>query len=132
MYILGIHFRVPQRLLPIHASIQVIVVFLWMYSIILTTGYSSNLTAFLTVHRQPPSIETIRELRESDLKVFGVGPFFGNSMAQSENPHLRVRSPLVPPFFSVGFPFFLVIGSSLIRSWTRFCFKETLELFCCI
>ncbi|XP_037799226.1 uncharacterized protein LOC119594229 [Penaeus monodon] len=60
-----------------------------MYSIILTTGYSSNLTAFLTVKRQPPSIETIKELRESRLNVFGVGPFFGNSMAQSENPHLR-------------------------------------------
>lgn len=93
VYILGIHFRVPQTLLPSHASIQVLVVFLWMYSIILTTGYSSNLTAFLTVKRQPPSIETIKELRESRLNVFGVGPFFGNSMAQSENPHLRVSVP---------------------------------------
>lgn len=90
LYMVGIHFRESQTVLPRNPSTQVLVSFMWVYAIILTTGYSSNLTAFLTVTRQPDSIETIKELRHSRLNVLGVGPLIGNLMAQSVNPDLKV------------------------------------------
>ncbi|KAG7160658.1 putative variant ionotropic glutamate receptor-like 18 [Homarus americanus] len=34
-------------------------------------------------------INTIKELYHSSLTVYGLGPFFGNNMAQSKNDHLR-------------------------------------------
>ncbi|XP_063598936.1 uncharacterized protein LOC134775381 [Penaeus indicus] len=104
LYMVGIHFRESQTVLPRNPSTQVLVSFMWVYAIILTTGYSSNLTAFLTVTRQPDSIETIKELRHSSLNVLGVGPLIGNLMAQSVNPDLKAltaRFASMPDFDSI-------------------------------
>nr|XP_027214737.1 glutamate receptor-like [Penaeus vannamei] len=104
LYMVGVHFRESQRLLPRNPSTQVLVSFMWVYAIILTTAYSSNLTAFLTVTRQPDSIETIKELRHSSLNVLGVGPLIGNLMAQSVNPDLKAltaRFASMPDFDSI-------------------------------
>ncbi|KAK8385357.1 hypothetical protein O3P69_012292 [Scylla paramamosain] len=65
------------------------VAFMWLYVIIITTGYSSNLTAFLTVQRRPSSIETIRELYESKIPVVGLGEYFKYNMMQSVNKYVQ-------------------------------------------
>ncbi|KAG7173319.1 Glutamate receptor ionotropic, delta-2-like 28 [Homarus americanus] len=89
LYVFGMHFRQPQGQLPIRINTQIFLAFLWLYAIIITTGYSCNLTAFLTVTRDPPRIETIKELHESKLPVFGLGDYFKLSMLQSVNKHVR-------------------------------------------
>ncbi|XP_037783475.1 glutamate receptor ionotropic, delta-1-like [Penaeus monodon] len=89
LYTFGLHLREPQAYLPSRRSTQVFVSFLWMYTIIIITGYCSNLTAFLTVARQPPSIDTVKELYASGLNVAGLGYFFGKALQLSSNQYLR-------------------------------------------
>ncbi|XP_069950352.1 ionotropic receptor 93a-like [Cherax quadricarinatus] len=89
LYTAGMHFRYSLRVAPSSASLQVFLLFLWFYITIITTGYCSNLTAFLTVDRSPPGINSIKELYHSSLSVFGLGSFFGYSMAESTNEDLR-------------------------------------------
>lgn len=59
-------------------STRVFVMFLWLYSTILTIAYSTNLTAFLLVQKPPASIQTIAEIFDSGLEVADIGaPFNG-------------------------------------------------------
>ncbi|XP_068223246.1 ionotropic receptor 21a-like [Palaemon carinicauda] len=88
-YAVGAHFRHPNHLLPTHASSRIFVASLWIYAILLTTGYSSNLTAFLTISRQPSSMETFKELFESRRQIHELVYFFQSQMADSENKYLR-------------------------------------------
>ncbi|XP_071547440.1 ionotropic receptor 21a-like isoform X2 [Panulirus ornatus] len=89
LYTLGLHTSEAQAAVPRRRSTQVFVSFLWLYTIIVTTAYRSNLTAFLTVARQPPTIDTIPQLYASDIQVSGVGDFFGKALKSSENPYLK-------------------------------------------
>ncbi|XP_069195417.1 ionotropic receptor 93a-like [Procambarus clarkii] len=89
LYTWGMHFRYTLRQEPSTASLQVYVVFLGLYVIVITTGYCSNLTAFLTVERTPPGINTIKQLYSSSLTPLGLGNFFGISMAESKSEYLR-------------------------------------------
>ena len=52
--------------------------------------YSCNLTAFLTVARQPPTIDSFEGLLKSGLKLVGLGPYYGNLMKESENEVMKV------------------------------------------
>lgn len=90
LYLLGLHCRVSQPRLPGRTTAQLFVAFMWLYVIIITTGYSSNLTAFLTVQRSPKGVETIRELYESRMPVMGLGEYFKYNMLQSGNPYVQV------------------------------------------
>ena len=67
--------------------------FLWLYVIIVTVAYSANLTAFLTVERVPLGITSLKQLFDSSLLVYGIGPFFRNNMAQAKNEFVKVRPP---------------------------------------
>lgn len=68
------------------------VVFLWVYVIIVTVGYSANLTAFLTVERIPEGITSLKELFESRLYIYNTLPYFGTTMAVAKNRYVKVRS----------------------------------------
>ncbi|XP_066976705.1 ionotropic receptor 21a-like [Macrobrachium rosenbergii] len=92
MYALGIQFMEGQAHTPIRRGTQVFVSFLWLYATIITTVYSSNLTALLTVARQPSVIDTIRQLHESGMEVGGMGAIFGTALASSTNPYLQALS----------------------------------------
>lgn len=100
------HFRQPQHRVPARDSTRSFFLLLWFYAIVLTTSYSSNLTAFLTKSRQPKGMETIRELREANLPILCVNSFFKGSMVLSENKDIQVGSSLcfISPLFSF-FPF---------------------------
>ncbi|XP_071522156.1 uncharacterized protein [Panulirus ornatus] len=76
------------------------VAFLWVYVMVLTAAYSSNLTAFLTVTRQPNAIDTFRDLHDSQLSVVGLGPYYKNIMAHSENRFIRELSERFIPLRS--------------------------------
>ncbi|XP_064096225.1 ionotropic receptor 21a-like isoform X1 [Macrobrachium nipponense] len=87
-YTCGAHFSYPLRNQPMGSGLKIFVVFLWIYILLISTGYRSNLTAFLTVVRQPASIETFKDLYESGLQVMGI-PFFKTSLEFSGNQYLR-------------------------------------------
>ncbi|XP_071532715.1 glutamate receptor ionotropic, kainate 2-like [Panulirus ornatus] len=86
---LRMHMQECLPRLPRRQSTRVLVGFLLLYTIILRTGYSSNLTAFLTVVRRPSGIDTMKELYESHLVLFEASTFLRDSLRQSPNPYLR-------------------------------------------
>ncbi|XP_047484186.1 glutamate receptor ionotropic, kainate 2-like [Penaeus chinensis] len=101
LYAAGMHFRQPQHRVPAKDSTRSFFILLWFYAIVLTTSYSSNLTAFLTKSRQPKGMETIRELREANLPILCVNSFFKGSMVLSENKDIQAladRYRVVPGF----------------------------------
>lgn len=97
-YASGMHFREPQQLMPLGHNTRVFISFLWIYVIILTTAYSSNLTAFLTVTRRPQGIDTIRSLHAAHMEVSGLGSFFKGALASAVDPYLQVNYILVATF----------------------------------
>ncbi|XP_068200748.1 glutamate receptor ionotropic, delta-2-like [Palaemon carinicauda] len=99
LYTWGLILRVSQIKLPKRSPTQIWFVFLSLYCIVLTTGYCSNLTTFLTVERPRPTMETIKELYSSKLDILAVGYFFKESLVQSGNAYLK---GLVPRY--IGLP----------------------------
>nr|XP_027214757.1 glutamate receptor ionotropic, kainate 1-like [Penaeus vannamei] len=89
LYYWGVLLRVSQARVPVRPSTQIFVAFLWICSVILTVGYSSNLTAFLTVSRTPSGVETFSQLYASRQEVIGMGTFFKISMISSRNKYLN-------------------------------------------
>ncbi|XP_037803920.1 ionotropic receptor 21a-like [Penaeus monodon] len=89
LYVFGMHFREPQQLMPRSTTTRIFIMFLWLYTIILTTAYNSNLTAFLTVVQAPSSMETVKELHGSGAEVSGLGGFFKGALASAVDPYLQ-------------------------------------------
>lgn len=90
-YTFGLHFCESQHALPTMASTRIFVIFLWLYTMVLTIGYSTNLTAFLLVTKAPAAIETIKDLYDSGLEVAAIGDIYRAGIASASDPHLRVR-----------------------------------------
>ncbi|KAK3874137.1 hypothetical protein Pcinc_020897 [Petrolisthes cinctipes] len=88
-YTFGMHFREPQTIEPRINTTRIFVMFLWLYTMVLTLEYSSNLTAFLLVQKAPASLQTIREVHDSGLEVAALGYIFNFSLASSVDPYLR-------------------------------------------
>ncbi|XP_071515152.1 glutamate receptor ionotropic, delta-2-like [Panulirus ornatus] len=88
-YAFGMHFCEAHASLPRMASTQILVMFLWLYTMILTIAYSTNLRAFLIVRKPPAMMETIKELYESGLEVAAEGTVYRDGIAASSDPYLR-------------------------------------------
>ncbi|KAK8400201.1 hypothetical protein O3P69_003120 [Scylla paramamosain] len=86
----GLHLRETQVHPPSRGSTQVLVSFLWLYTMILTIAYCTNLIAFLLVNKLPASIQTIRELGDSNLDVVGVGDIFKKLLVEASDPNVKV------------------------------------------
>ncbi|XP_047481622.1 ionotropic receptor 93a-like [Penaeus chinensis] len=102
LYYWGILLRISQARVPVQPSTQILVAFLWICSVILTVGYSSNLTAFLTVSRTPSGIETFSQLYGSRQEVIGMGTFFKISMISSRNKYLNGLADRYAPYSDFG------------------------------
>ncbi|XP_045612798.2 ionotropic receptor 21a [Procambarus clarkii] len=74
-YTLAMHCARDQRTEPQTDATRVYVLFLWLYTMILTIAYSSNLTAFLLVAKAPTGIETLKDLHDTGTEVSVVGTF---------------------------------------------------------
>ncbi|XP_071518329.1 ionotropic receptor 21a-like [Panulirus ornatus] len=88
-YAFGLHFCEAHRSLPRNPCTQVFVQFLWLYTLILTTSYSASLKAFLLVKKQPATINTFKELYESQLEVAGPGELLEDELAKSSDPYAQ-------------------------------------------
>ncbi|XP_064101109.1 ionotropic receptor 21a-like [Macrobrachium nipponense] len=87
LYAYALHMRQALILTPLRDCNLMYVVFLWHYTFILTSVYSSNLTAFLTVTVQPPGVESFKGLYETRLNVFALSPFLKSVLANSGNKY---------------------------------------------
>ena len=60
LYTWGIHMRESQVGVMKGAGVRVAVVAVWVYAVVLTVAYSTNLTASLTVAKAQPAVNTFR------------------------------------------------------------------------
>ncbi|KAK3874146.1 hypothetical protein Pcinc_020906 [Petrolisthes cinctipes] len=88
-YVFGLHFREPQVVEPRMNSTRIFVLFLWLYTMILTITYSTNLTAFLLVQKPAASMETTRELYESGREMALICQGLTLSIAKSRDPYIK-------------------------------------------
>ncbi|XP_068248904.1 ionotropic receptor 93a-like [Palaemon carinicauda] len=88
LYAFAIHADHPLETMPRCLSTRVFIVSLLVYILVFSTGYRANLTSFLTVTRQPKSIETVKDIYEAGWKVAGTSWFY-SALKHSENPYLR-------------------------------------------
>ncbi|XP_045135701.1 glutamate receptor ionotropic, delta-2-like [Portunus trituberculatus] len=98
LYTWGIHLREPQVGAVKGAGMRTAVLTVWVYAVVLTIAYSTNLTASLTVAKVQPAVNTFRGLRQSGQRVFAMGTFFRLGMAASENPDLKVLADRLEPY----------------------------------
>ncbi|XP_037795084.1 ionotropic receptor 21a-like [Penaeus monodon] len=63
----------------------------WLYCFIVTTAYTANLIAFLTIPVFPGRIQTVKQLAESDYRVFmfDYGEFVPGALKTSKDPYYR-------------------------------------------
>ena len=57
---------------PKHVPMRIYLGFFWMFAILITTAYSGNLIAFLTISQKTPPIKTLSQLGQSPLTLEGV------------------------------------------------------------
>ncbi|XP_045132353.1 glutamate receptor ionotropic, delta-2-like [Portunus trituberculatus] len=89
LFTISLHLQEPYPALPRRQATRIMVAFMLIYTFILAKSYSCNLTAFLTVARQPTGIDTIKELFESSLPLFENTNYVKASLVQSPNIYLR-------------------------------------------
>ncbi|XP_045598944.2 probable glutamate receptor [Procambarus clarkii] len=77
---------------PRPTSSRIVTFSLWLYGMILTIVYSTNLTAYLLVSRKPFTIDTFKDLQASGLRVFGLGDLFQYELAAASDPYLKELS----------------------------------------
>ncbi|XP_068202897.1 ionotropic receptor 21a-like [Palaemon carinicauda] len=88
-YVFGMHLNEPQHQRQYMTSTQIYIGFLWLYCMLVTIAYSTNLTAFLTVKKIPRGIESIAELPNSGMHVIGVDDYYQKILKSSPDPNLR-------------------------------------------
>ncbi|KAK4308279.1 hypothetical protein Pmani_020032 [Petrolisthes manimaculis] len=88
-YAFGLHFCESQVVEPRMNSTRIFVLFLWLYTMILTIAYSTNLTAFLLVQKPAASMDTIKELYESGRELALIGQGLTLSIAKSKDPYIK-------------------------------------------
>lgn len=89
-YAFGLHFCESHLVRPRMDSTRIYVLFLWLYTMILTIVYSTNLTAFLLVQKPAASMETIRELYISGREMSLICQGLTLSIAKSSDPNVKV------------------------------------------
>ena len=79
--------------------LQIFLGLLWLYCIILTTSYSSNLIAFLTIPRRSKAFDTLEGLFNSGLTIFefGTAPhsIYAEPLSKSTDPVNVVSSSTI-------------------------------------
>ncbi|XP_076040830.1 ionotropic receptor 21a-like [Oratosquilla oratoria] len=89
LYTFGAHCKEPASKDPKRDATKVLVSFVWLYTILFTTAYCSNLTAFLTVTLQPSPMDTIQQLYHSGMEVSGLGNFYQKALLTATDPYLK-------------------------------------------
>lgn len=90
MFTISLHLQEPHPAAPQTHTSRLLVAFILLYTLVLARSYSCNLTAFLTVARQPKGIETLLKLHESNLLLYENSYFIRDQLKTSPTQYLRV------------------------------------------
>ncbi|XP_069938725.1 glutamate receptor ionotropic, delta-1 isoform X3 [Cherax quadricarinatus] len=101
MYTFGLHIQRALPSLPRSSPTRILLGALWLYALILTLAYCTNLTAYLIVAKTPASMDTVRQLKASGVDVAGLGYFYKNALSSSTDPDLRSLAKNYEPHQSV-------------------------------
>ncbi|XP_071519968.1 ionotropic receptor 21a-like [Panulirus ornatus] len=88
-YTFGMHLCEAHVSLPRNPSTQIFVLFLWLYTVILTIVYAANLKSFLLVKKQPTVMQTFQDVYESGIEVGGTSKIHTEEFASSINPYVK-------------------------------------------
>ncbi|XP_064101713.1 uncharacterized protein LOC135212197 [Macrobrachium nipponense] len=88
-YNLALHLSEPPVAFPKQSTTMIYTLFLSIYCFILSIAYSTNLTAFLTVKKDPPRMETIQDLHESGMGVSAASAFYKDMFMESPDASLH-------------------------------------------
>ncbi|KAK4297655.1 hypothetical protein Pmani_029943 [Petrolisthes manimaculis] len=89
MFTISLHLQEPHPAAPHTHTSRLLVAFLLLYTLVLTRSYSCNLTAFLTIARQPKGIETLLELHEANVLLYENSYFIRDQLKTSPTQYLR-------------------------------------------
>ena len=85
LYILGSLTMRSVNIVPSHIPTRVFTGFVWLCCLIISTGYSGNLVAFLSVTKTASPIDTLSQLASSGLR-FGAHSFWKTQFSGSSDP----------------------------------------------
>uniref|UniRef100_A0A2P2IAA8 Glutamate receptor-like n=1 Tax=Hirondellea gigas TaxID=1518452 RepID=A0A2P2IAA8_9CRUS len=71
LYVLGFMTMRSPYTTPSYPPLQIYLGFLWMFATLITIAYSANLVAYLSIVQKSPPIDTMKQLRESSLRLAG-------------------------------------------------------------
>ncbi|XP_047499547.1 ionotropic receptor 21a-like [Penaeus chinensis] len=76
----------------------------WLYCFIVTTAYTANLVAFLTIPVFPARIQTVKQLAESSYRVsmYDYGEFVPGALRSSEDTHYKALGEKLDLFVNYG------------------------------
>ncbi|XP_047495877.1 glutamate receptor ionotropic, kainate glr-3-like [Penaeus chinensis] len=108
--------------------------FWWLATLIITTGYTSNLVAFLTVPVYPTRIETVDQLAASGLRICmqDYGSFLPDALRVSADPSLRHLGesldlfPYVYLSFEQGFEWVADGTHALVETYSYLSYQQSL------
>ncbi|XP_018014677.2 glutamate receptor [Hyalella azteca] len=100
LYILGFFTVRGQSIFPRFGPLKVYLTFLGLFATLMTTAYSANLIAFLTIVPKMPPINTIKQLKESSLRIGGV-PFWETQFSDSIDSDIRSLAPRLEPRYDL-------------------------------
>ncbi|XP_068201454.1 glutamate receptor ionotropic, delta-2-like [Palaemon carinicauda] len=72
-------------IVPFHAPLRVYIGFFWLFCLIVSTAYSANLVAFLSVTEMSAPIDSMKDLSASGLRIGGVA-FWKTQFSASIDP----------------------------------------------
>nr|XP_027232618.1 glutamate receptor ionotropic, delta-2-like [Penaeus vannamei] len=109
--------------------------FWWLATLIITTGYTSNLVAFLTVPVYPKRIETVDQLAASKLRICmqDYGSFLPDALRVSADPALRHLGesldlfPYVYLSFEQGFEWVAEGTHALVETYSYLSYQQSLH-----
>ncbi|KAK4295416.1 hypothetical protein Pmani_032018 [Petrolisthes manimaculis] len=89
VYTVGLHLQESHPVRPHNHSTRILLALVLLYTLVLDLSYSCNLTAFLTVTRRPPGIQTLIKLRDSGLDLYEASYYVRDLLRASPTPYFR-------------------------------------------
>ena len=88
LYIIGLVSMKSQDIIPKYQPTRIYIGFFWLFCLIISTAYSANLVAFLSVTQMSAPIDTLKQLKESPLRIGGF-VFWKTQFAPSIDANVR-------------------------------------------
>ena len=101
LYILGFFTMRSPSTTPKFHPLRMYLGFFWMFATLITIAYSANLVAFLSITQNTPPIKTLKQLRESSLRLGGT-EFWVTQFLPSIDENVRSFAERLEPTYEIS------------------------------